>query len=121
MLNLLQASGIEISIDDFGTGYSSLSQIKRLNVDRIKIDKSFVDDIATDGQSQTLVKAIITMAHSLGLRVLAEGIETEAQYQLLKALGCDEGQGYWFARPVPAEQFSFATKTITPEQTTIAY
>lgn len=121
VLNLLQASGIEISIDDFGTGYSSLSQIKRLNVDRIKIDKSFVDDIATDGQSQTLVKAIITMAHSLGLRVLAEGIETEAQYQLLKALGCDEGQGYWFARPVPAEQFSFATKTITPEQITIAY
>lgn len=107
VLNELQQWGAQISLDDFGTGYSSLSQIKKLDVDRIKIDRSFIDDIERDFQSQSLVKAIITMAHSLGLFVLAEGIESQGQYALLKSWGCDEGQGYWFSRPVPADQLVF--------------
>lgn len=96
-----------IALDDFGTGYSSLSQITRLNVDKLKIDQSFVARIEDDVHTQVLVKTIIQMGHNLGLTVLAEGIETYAQYCLLKAWGCDEGQGYLFARPVAADQFSF--------------
>ncbi|PLA74471.1 GGDEF-domain containing protein [Hydrogenovibrio sp. SC-1] len=101
----LQKSGLEISIDDFGTGYSSLAYIKHLNVDRIKIDKSFIDDIDTQSEARSIVSAIIEMGHSLGLKVLAEGIETPNQLDILKKLGCDEGQGYLFSRPLPAKEF----------------
>lgn len=105
-LDILQQEGLEISIDDFGTGYSSLAYIKHLNVDRIKIDRSFIQDIDYNTESYSIVKAIITMGHSLGLKVLAEGIETEKQRQILQQLGCDEGQGYLFSRPVKAEELS---------------
>lgn len=105
-LTMLQQKGLEISIDDFGTGYSSLAYIKHLNVDRIKIDKSFIDDIATQSEARSIVSAIIEMGHSLGLKVLAEGIETPNQLDILKKLGCDEGQGYLFSRPLPAEEFA---------------
>lgn len=98
---------IRIALDDFGTGYSSLSQITKLNIDTLKIDRSFVAQLEHNEQVAVLVKTIIRMGHGLGLTVLAEGIETQAQYELLKEWGCDEGQGYWFARPVPADQFSF--------------
>lgn len=101
----LQQKGLEISIDDFGTGYSSLAYIKHLNVDRIKIDKSFIDDIATQSGARSIVRAIIEMGHSLGLKVLAEGIETPNQLDILKKMGCDEGQGYLFSRPLPAKDF----------------
>jgi len=104
-LSRLQHKGLEISIDDFGTGYSSLAYIKHLNVDRIKIDKSFIDDIATQSEARSIVSAIIVMGHSLGLKVLAEGIETPNQLDILKKLGCDEGQGYLFSRPLPAKEF----------------
>lgn len=99
---------IRIALDDFGTGYSSLSQITKLNIDTLKIDQSFVSQLEHSEQIRVLVKTIILMGHGLGLTLLAEGIETRAQYELLKEWGCDEGQGYLFARPVPADQFSFA-------------
>lgn len=104
-LSSLQKQGMEISIDDFGTGYSSLSYIKHLNIDRIKIDKSFIDDIEYNDEARSIVKAIINMGHSLGLKVLAEGIETQNQLGILQALECDEGQGYFFSRPLPPENF----------------
>jgi diguanylate cyclase (GGDEF)-like protein len=105
-LQLLQGAGVEISIDDFGTGYSSLAYIKHLNIDRIKIDKRFVEDIDQNPESRSIVGAIITMGHSLGLRVLAEGIETQTQLDWLRDLGCDEGQGFFLSRPVAAETFA---------------
>lgn len=104
-LSNLQGQGLEISIDDFGTGYSSLSYIKHLNVDRIKIDKSFIDDIDINNEAKSIVNAIINMGHSLGLKVLAEGIETEQQLAILRELGCDEGQGYYFNKPLPPKEF----------------
>lgn len=103
----LQQKGLEISLDDFGTGYSSLAYIKHLNVDRIKIDRSFIRDLDYNAESYSIVAAIITMGKSLGLKVLAEGIETEHQLTLLRELGCDEGQGYLFSRPVTADEFPF--------------
>ena len=102
----LQDQGMEISIDDFGTGYSSLSYIKHLNIDRIKIDKSFIDDIEYNDEARSIVKAIIKMGHSLGLKVLAEGIETQSQLEILQKLECDEGQGYLFSRPLTPENFA---------------
>lgn len=106
-LSILQKKGLEISIDDFGTGYSSLAYIKHLNVDRIKIDQSFVRDLTYNSESYSIVNAIITMGHSLGLKVLAEGIETPQQLELLRDMGCDEGQGYLLSRPKQADQVSF--------------
>lgn len=102
-LNDLQQLGVEISIDDFGTGYSSLAYIKHLNVDRIKIDRSFVQDLEYNSESYSIVKAIITMGQSLGMKVLAEGIETEQQLDILCELGCDEGQGFLLGRPASAQ------------------
>lgn len=104
----LEQRQIRIALDDFGTGYSSLSQITKLKIDTLKIDQSFVAQLEHSESTRVLVKTIIMMGHNLGLTVLAEGIETRDQFEMLKAWGCDEGQGYLFARPVPAEQFSFA-------------
>ena len=98
-------AGIEIAIDDFGTGYSSLAYLKKLDIDYLKIDKSFVEDIASDASDMALTEAIVMMAHKLGLKVIAEGVETQAQKDRLIAAGCDYGQGYLFFRPVPAEEF----------------
>jgi EAL domain-containing protein (putative c-di-GMP-specific phosphodiesterase class I)/ActR/RegA family two-component response regulator len=102
-LTELREMGVLISIDDFGTGYSSLSYLKRLPIDSIKLDASFVKDATTDPDDEALVMAIIALAHNLRLRVIAEGIETEEQLNLLKSLHCDEGQGYFFGRPVEGE------------------
>lgn len=101
---------IHLSIDDFGTGYSSLTYLKKFSINFIKIDKSFVHDIEEDGTSLVLCEAIIAMAHQLGLKVVAEGIEIEAQRQILTHAGCDYGQGYLFARPAPAEQLTALLK-----------
>ncbi len=103
-LNRLNAMGIQISIDDFGTGYSSLSYLKRFPIHTLKIDRSFVRDIATDKNDRTIVATIIAMAHSLEMDVIAEGIETEEQLNLLMAQKCNHYQGYYFSKPVPVSE-----------------
>ncbi|NYT62346.1 EAL domain-containing protein [Alcaligenaceae bacterium] len=99
-------AGIQVALDDFGTGYSSLSYLKKFDIDYIKIDQSFVRNLGPDTDDMALCEAIIVMAHRLGLTVIAEGVETREQCELLVRAGCDYGQGYLFSRPVPAEQFS---------------
>ena len=99
----LKALGVRIAIDDFGTGYSSLSYLKRFPIDSLKIDRSFVTDLPGNQDDATIAQAIITMAHALRLKVIAEGVESEAQLEFLTANGCDEIQGYYFSRPLPAE------------------
>ncbi len=101
-LAALRELGVEVAIDDFGTGYSALSYLKHLPVDVIKIDQGFVAGLGSDRADALLVEAIITVAHGLGLRVVAEGVETEAQLEALRNLGCDAAQGYLFARPTPS-------------------
>jgi diguanylate cyclase (GGDEF)-like protein/PAS domain S-box-containing protein len=98
--------GIQVAIDDFGTGYSSLSYLKKFDIDFLKIDQSFTRNLAPGSSDMALSEAIIVMAHKLGLKVIAEGVETEAQRDLLVAAGCDYAQGYLFSRPVPAVAFS---------------
>ena len=104
MLNRLKSRGINISIDDFGTGFSSLASLKRLPIDALKIDQSFVRDATSDPDDAALVMAIITLAHNLRLKVIAEGVETEDQLRFLQLLRCDEIQGYFFSRPLSAER-----------------
>ncbi len=106
LLEDMKAMGLKISVDDFGTGYSSLSYLKRFPIDKFKIDQSFVRDLATDTDDAVIVSTIISMAHSLKLKVIAEGVETAEQLVFLKQQGCDEIQGYYFSKPVSAEEFT---------------
>jgi EAL domain-containing protein (putative c-di-GMP-specific phosphodiesterase class I) len=103
VLSSLKALGVSIAIDDFGTGYSSLSYLHRFPVDCLKIDKSFVDPLSVPGADPALLQAILGLAHTLRLRVVAEGIEQPGQWTQLRAFGCELGQGYLFARPMPNE------------------
>ena len=103
-LSNLKALGLSIAIDDFGTGYSSLSYLKRFPIDSLKIDRSFVTGLPGNADDAPIAQAIITMAHALRLKVVAEGVETDAQREFLAANGCDEMQGYYFSRPVPADE-----------------
>jgi EAL domain-containing protein (putative c-di-GMP-specific phosphodiesterase class I) len=99
----LKALGVKIAIDDFGTGYSSLSYLKRFPIDCLKLDRSFVIGLPANQDDAPIAQAVITMAHALRLKVVAEGVETDAQRQFLTANGCDEMQGYYFSRPMPVE------------------
>ena len=105
VMNKLHVHGIRMSIDDFGTGYSSLSYLKKFKVYKLKIDQSFIRDLTDDPDDKAIVIAIINMAHSLGIRTIAEGVETAAQLECLRLRGCDEIQGYFFSKPLPADQF----------------
>jgi diguanylate cyclase (GGDEF)-like protein/PAS domain S-box-containing protein len=104
-LLMLRDAGIQVSLDDFGTGYSSLSYLKKFDIDYLKIDRSFVQNLGQDSDDMVLCHAIIAMAHKLGLKVVAEGIETRQQLALLQSAGCDYGQGYLFSKAVPAQEF----------------
>jgi EAL domain-containing protein (putative c-di-GMP-specific phosphodiesterase class I) len=104
VLNRLRDMGVGISVDDFGTGYSSLAYLKRLPIDELKIDKTFVSHLDVDENDAISVRSTISLGHALGLRVVAEGIEDQATWDHLVALGCDVGQGFLFARPLPAHE-----------------
>jgi EAL domain-containing protein (putative c-di-GMP-specific phosphodiesterase class I) len=104
-LRAFKAMGLRIAIDDFGTGYSSLSYLQRFPVDILKIDRAFVMDLPANASSGAIVDAIVTLAHGLGLEVVAEGVETPEQLAFLQAHGCDEGQGYYFGKPMPLSEF----------------
>lgn len=121
MLQRLKALGVRLSIDDFGTGYSNLSYLQRFQVNKLKIDQSFVRKLQGSAQDRAIVTAIIQMAKSLDLTTTAEGIEDDATRQLLASMGCDQGQGYWFARPLPATDFAaYARASALPVETNFA-
>jgi diguanylate cyclase (GGDEF)-like protein/PAS domain S-box-containing protein len=104
-LQALREAGIQVALDDFGTGYSSLSYLKKFNIDYLKIDQSFTRNLAPGSPDMALSEAIIVMAHKLGLKVIAEGVETAQQLHLLREAGCDHAQGYLFSRPIPVQEF----------------
>ncbi len=104
-LLMFRDAGIQVAIDDFGTGYSSLSYLKKFDIDYLKIDQSFVMNLENDPSNLALSEAIVVMAHKLGLKVIAEGVETPEQRDMLHKIGCDYAQGYLFAKPLPAEEF----------------
>jgi EAL domain-containing protein (putative c-di-GMP-specific phosphodiesterase class I) len=111
-MNALREIDVRFSLDDFGTGYSSLQYLKRLPLDQLKIDQSFIRDIATDSSDTAIVLTIVAMAHSLNMDVIAEGVETEEQRQLLINMGCTNFQGYLFCKPIPIEGFEELLKQI---------
>ncbi|MBF6651183.1 EAL domain-containing protein, partial [Methylobacter sp. BlB1] len=105
-------AGIQVSIDDFGTGYSSLSYLKKFDIDYLKIDQSFISNLAPGSEDMALCEAIVVMAHKLGIKVIAEGVETAQQRDLLTSIGCDFGQGYLFSKPLPANEFEKLLETV---------
>lgn len=102
LLEELSAIGVLLSVDDFGTGYSSMSYLQRFPIDKLKIDRSFISDVVTNPDDASIVRAIISLAHGLRLKVIAEGVESAQQLQLLKTMGCDQYQGYFRSAAVPA-------------------
>ncbi len=120
ILQILREKGIRVTVDDFGTGYSSLSYLRKFPVDTLKIDQSFVRQISTGGDDTTIVKAVIGMARSLKLRVIAEGVETLEEVTFLRAYRCEEAQGYYFSPPVPAEEFAMLLRNGIAKSSDIA-
>jgi EAL domain-containing protein (putative c-di-GMP-specific phosphodiesterase class I) len=111
ILEQLSAMGVLVSVDDFGTGYSSMGYLRRFPIDKLKIDRVFINEIVSRHEDASIVRAIISLAHSLHLKVVAEGVETVAQLDFLKAAGCDEYQGYHFSRPLAAADFERLMRT----------
>jgi EAL domain-containing protein (putative c-di-GMP-specific phosphodiesterase class I) len=105
ILEQLSRMGVLVSVDDFGTGYSSMSYLRRFPIDKLKIDRGFISEVMTRSDDASIVRAIVSLAHSLRLKVVAEGVETAAQLDFLKSLGCDQYQGYHFSTPVSADAF----------------
>ena len=103
-LNELRAMHVQLSIDDFGTGYSSLSYLKRFPINKLKVDQSFIRNMTTDQNDASISRSIILLGQSLKLKVIAEGVETAAQLAMLQQFGCDEVQGYFFSKPIPANE-----------------
>ena len=114
LLGGIRDLGVELSIDDFGTGYSSLAYLKRFPVQRLKIDRAFVRDLGCDADSAAIVRSVVALGHGLSMRIVAEGVETDGQLALLRTLGCDEYQGYLFARPMPAAAVPALLGRLTP-------
>lgn len=105
-LHSLQSLGVELAIDDFGVGYSSMDNLKRLPVRTLKLDRTFIDQISSDSRDRDLCAGMISLAHKLGLTVVAEGVETADQYAILKDMGCDQCQGYFYSKPVPIQELA---------------
>jgi EAL domain-containing protein (putative c-di-GMP-specific phosphodiesterase class I) len=121
ILRNLKGLGIHIAIDDFGTGYSSLSYLRRFPIDVLKIDQSFVNDLMVDADDAAIVVSIISLAHSLRLQVVAEGVENAEQLAFLRAHGCDQMQGYHFSRPIAADEFECLLQADQPFSTTTSF
>ncbi|MGZ5152603.1 MAG: EAL domain-containing protein, partial [Burkholderiales bacterium] len=124
LIEELKDMGVRIAMDDFGTGYSSLAHLKRFPIDSLKIDRSFISDLPADSGNVAITDAIIAMARTLHLTVIAEGVETRPQFDFLRRLGCDEVQGYYFSPPVPFEEATTllqdAAVTMLPTSTGLA-
>lgn len=103
-MNLLREYGIRVSLDDFGTGFSSLSYLKGLPIDTLKIDKSFIDTVITDDSTRIITESIVSMVKKLGFETVAEGVETEAQYEYLRDIHCDNIQGFYLGKPMPKDE-----------------
>ena len=106
LLTAIKQLGVRLATDDFGTGYSSLGQLKNFPIDTLKVDRSFIRDLATDSEDKAITSAIIAMGKTLSLTVVAEGVETVEQQNFLREQACDEMQGYYFSKPVAAEEFA---------------
>lgn len=111
ILTELREIGIKLSIDDFGTGFSSMAYLQQLPVDELKVDKSFVIDLNANSSNEVIVRSTIDLAHNLGLKVVAEGIESESVYNLLQNYNCDMAQGFHLSRPIPAEEIEVLLKS----------
>jgi EAL domain-containing protein (putative c-di-GMP-specific phosphodiesterase class I) len=114
-MQALKAAGVSFAIDDFGTGYSSLTQLQRLPVDELKIDKSFVSESHLRQDDATIVRSTIELAHSMGLRVVAEGVENSNLWRSLGALGCDFAQGYFISKPMPASEVAGWVRSVNAD------
>jgi EAL domain-containing protein (putative c-di-GMP-specific phosphodiesterase class I) len=111
MMQGLRGLGVKIAVDDFGTGYSALSYLQRFPIDVLKIDRAFIRDLQRNDGDEAISTAIISMAHSMALKVVAEGVETPEQLNVLRSLGCDAAQGYYFAHPAPPAEIEHRTAT----------
>jgi EAL domain-containing protein (putative c-di-GMP-specific phosphodiesterase class I) len=106
ILRRLSEMGVLVSVDDFGTGYSSMSYLQRFPIDKLKIDRTFINDVTSSNDDASIVSAIVSLGHTLNLKVIAEGVETPEQLEFLQMLGCDQYQGYHYSRPMPAAEFA---------------